>query len=248
MTADPLAPLLDLADVPAWLAEARNRVDRAMRHRALRQRGGRVAAEVSLRSAAASAALEGHGYAPEELAAGTVTDPVAQGALRVTQALPGLADLWQRAPFQVLARLHVLAARGVIPDADLGRPASGRSLSVQLGAVSALVARRPAVDPIVVAAVVEAELLALRAFDGPNGVVARATTRLTLISTGFDPRALLPVEVGHLEREPEYRGALTAFATGSPDGVRSWLRHCATAVGRAADELAIIGDEVLAAG
>lgn len=244
MTADPLAPLLDLADVRTWVAQARERVDQAMRHPALRRQGGRVAAEVGLRSAAASAALEGHGYASEDLASGTVTDPVAQGALRVAEALVGMADRWTRAPFQVLARLHVLAARGVVPDADLGRPAAGRSVSGQLGEVSALVARGSTVDPLVLAAVVHGELLALHAFDGPYGVVARATARLTLISSGFDPRGLLAIDVGHLSREPEYRGAATAFATGARDGVRAWLRHCATAVGLAADELTAIGDAV----
>ena len=64
----------------------------------------------------ASAALEGHAYDLEEVRAGTVTDPVLQGALRVAEGLGGLVDLWPRAPRQVLARLHVLAARGVVPD------------------------------------------------------------------------------------------------------------------------------------
>jgi hypothetical protein len=244
VTADPLAPLLDLADVPAWLAEARDRVDRAMRHRALRRRGGHVAAAVSVRSAAASAALEGHGYAPEELAAGTVTDPIAQGALRVAEVLGGLADRWPRAPWQVLARLHVLAARGVLRDGELGRPVRDPAVAARLETLSALVAGGSAVDPVVRAAVVHGELLALRPFAGPYGVVARAGGRLTLISSGFDPRGLLAIDVGHHEREPEYRGASAAFATGTPDGLRAWLRHCATAVGRAADELATIADEV----
>src|SRR6187551_3325372 len=118
---DPLAPLLDLADVAPALAGARDRVDAAMRHRALRRHGGQVAAEVSLRAAVASAALEGHVHDLEEVRGGTVTDPVLQGALRVAEGLVGLVDLWPRAPRQVLAKLHVLAARGVVPPADLGR-------------------------------------------------------------------------------------------------------------------------------
>jgi hypothetical protein len=242
VAADPLAPLLDLADVRAWMGGARERVDQAMRHRALRRRGGRVAAEVGLRSAAASAALEGHGYAAEDLAAGIVTDPVAQGALRVSQALAGLADRWAGAPFQVLARLHVLAARGVVPDASLGRPVADPSVAPRLEAMSALVAGGSGADPLVRAAVVHAELLALRAFEGPNGVVARASARLTLISAGFDPRGLLAVDVGHLSREPEYRGAAAAFGTGTPDGLRAWLRHYADAVTLAADELVAVAD------
>ncbi|HEY3009498.1 MAG TPA: oxidoreductase [Micromonosporaceae bacterium] len=247
MIADPLAPLLDLADVPAWLAEARARVDRAMRHRALRRRGGRVAAEVSLRSAVASAALEGRGYAPDDLAAGTITDPVAQGALRVSEALGVLADRWPRAPRQVLARLHVLAARGVVGDAELGRPVPDPAVPARLDTLSGLVAGGSTVDPVVRAAVVHGELLGLRPFAGPYGVVARAAARLTLISSGFDPRGLLAIDVGHHEREPEYRGAAAAFATGTPDGLRAWLRHCATAVGRAADELVAICDEIITA-
>ena len=37
------------------------------------------------------------------------------------------------------------------------------------------------------------------------------------------------------------------LAYGTPDGVRSWLRHYAAAVSVAADELTVIGDGVLAA-
>ena len=90
------------------------------------------------------------------------------------------------------------------------------------------------------------ELLTLRPFAGPTGVVARAAARLTLIGRGFDPRGLVAVDVGHLAREPEYVGAAGAFATGTPDGVRSWLRHYAAAVTAGADELTAICDEVLA--
>jgi hypothetical protein len=42
-------------------------------------------------------------------------------------------------------------------------------------------------------------------------------------------------------------GASGAYATGTADGVRSWLRHYATAVEVAADEITVIGDGVLAA-
>ena len=42
-------------------------------------------------------------------------------------------------------------------------------------------------------------------------------------------------------------GGANAFATGTPDGVRAWLKHCATAVEVAADSLVSVADEVLAA-
>lgn len=283
MPTDPLAPLLSLADIAPAVDRARERVDEALRHRALRRHGGQVAAEVSLRSAVASSALEGYVHEREAVRAGTVTDPVLQGALRVAGALPGLADLWPRAPRQVLAKLHTLAARGTVPEDELGRPtpssapapgavpssgapsgassgpasgqssgpASGqsialRALSARLDGLAGLIVGGTSVSPLVLAAVVHGELLALRPFTGPSGVVARAAARLTLLATGLDPRGLIAVDLGHLEREPEYVGAAGAFATGTADGVRSWLRHYATAVEIGAEHLVTIGDEVLA--
>ncbi|GAB1644623.1 oxidoreductase [Krasilnikovia sp. MM14-A1259] len=244
---DPLAPLLELADVAPALAAGRERVDQSLRHRALRRNGGQVAAEISLRAAVASAALEGSRYDVEAVRAGTVTDPVVQGALRVAEALSGLVDLWPRAPRQVLAKLHVLAARGAVPDAALGRLVETPGLAQRLDSLAGLVAGNDRTSPLLLAAVVHAELLTLRPFAGPAGVVARAAARLTLIGRGLDARGLIAVEVGHLGREPEYVGASGAYATGTPDGVRSWLRHYAAAVGTGADEMVTIADAVLAA-
>jgi hypothetical protein len=240
---DPLAPLLELADVAPAFAQAREDVDAAMRHRALRRHGGQVAAEASLRAAVASAALEGHAYDLEEVRAGTLTDPVLQGALRVAEGIGGLVDLWPRAPRQVLAKLHVLAARGVVAPDDLGRLIAGAE---RIDALSALVVGNDRTSPLLLAAIVHAELITLRPFAGPSGVVARAAARLTLINRGFDPRGLVAVEVGHQAREPEYVGAAGAYATGTPDGVRSWLRHYASAVSVAAKQITVIGDGVLA--
>jgi hypothetical protein len=232
--------LLLLPEVRRGLDRARAAVDAALKHPGLRRQGGRVAAEVSLRSAVASAALEGYVAERESVRAGLVTEPVVQGALRVAEAIPALADLWTRAPGQVLARLHVLAARGVVPDDELGRPASPAAAAGVMG----LVGTAGQAPPLLVAAVVHGELLG--AFAGPAGVVARAAGRLTLISGGFDPRGLIAVEVGHLVREPEYVGAAGAFATGTRDGVRAWLRHCATAAELGAAELTAVADEVTA--
>ncbi|TDB74792.1 oxidoreductase [Micromonospora sp. KC723] len=247
MTTDPLAPLLALADIAPAVERARERVDEAMRHRALRRHGGQVAAEAGLRSAVASAALEGYPHEREEVRAGTVTEPVLQGALRVAGALPGLTELWPKAPRQALAKLHVLAARDVVFEAELGRPVADPVVAARLDGLAGLVAGGTAVPPLVLAAVVHGELLNLRPFAGPSGVVARAAARLVLMSRGFDPRGLVAVDVGHREREPEYVGAAGAFATGTPDGLRSWLKHYMAAVEMGADQLTAIGDEVLAA-
>ncbi len=239
--ADTLAPLLDLADVPDALKTAREAVDSALRHPALRRSGGQVAAEAGLRSAVASAALEGHRYDLEEVRAGTVTDPVAQGALRVAREVDAMAPLWPKVPRQVLARVHVLAGRDVVTDAALGRPVSAAVMPRLTGLLS-LVGQLATVPTLLLAAIVHGELLVLRPFSGPAGVVARAAARLTLVAGGLDPRGLLAPEVGHLAREPEYVGAANAYATGTPDGVRSWIKHYATAVELAAAEVTAIGD------
>ncbi|HEX6968851.1 MAG TPA: oxidoreductase [Micromonosporaceae bacterium] len=244
---DPLAPLLALTDVAPALQRARDRIDDALRHRALRRHGGRVAAEVGLRSAVASAALEGSGHDLEAVRAGTVTDPVLQGALRVAEAIPGLVDLWLKAPRQVLAKVHVLAARGVTDPEALGRPVADPLVAARLDTMFSVLATGTK-TPLLLAAVVHGELLALRPFPGPSGVVARAAARLTLLATGVDPRGLVAVEVGHHEREPEYVGSAGAFATGTRDGIRAWLRHYLTAVEIGAGQLVAIGDDVLAAG
>lgn len=239
---DPLAPLLDLAGVAGDLADARDRVDAALRHPALRRRAGAVAAEVGLRSAVATAALCGHPYPREDVRAGIVTDPVVQGALRVSREAGTLAPLWQKVPRQVLARIHVLCARDVTEVSRLGRPVSAAVLP-RLSTLLALVAGGTSVPCLLLAAVVHGELLALRPFGEPARLVAAAAARVTLVAGGLDPHGLLPVEEGHLARQPEYQGAAGAFATGTPDGIRSWLRHYTAAVSAAATQLTGIADQ-----
>lgn len=231
MRCDPLARLRDLADVSPALDRAGIAVSECYRRV---RAGGDAAVEAGLRAAVASAALAGSRYEVAAVRSGTVTDPVLHGALRCAEELPALAPVWGRAPRQALARLHLLAARGTVAEAALGRPDP-----------AALHRLDPLVDVVLAgaepgllrAAVIHGELLAIRAFPGPNGVVARAAARLELVMSGVDPHGLIPVEIGHLAREPEYRGAAGTFATGTPDGVRAWLRHCAAAVGHAAAEL-----------
>jgi hypothetical protein len=242
----PLAPLLELAEVPEALDAARESVDKALRHPSLRRSGGKVAAEAGLRAAVASAALDGHEYPLEDVRSGTVTDPVVQGALRASRELEPMAPLWTKVPRQVLARVHVLAARDVVAADQLGRPATEPVLAARLSGLLDLVGRGTAEVPtLLLAAVVHGELLAISPFAGPSGVVARAAARLTLVAGGLDPRALLPVDVGHAARAPEYVGAAGAFATGTPDGLRSWLKHYAAAVTLAADDVAAIGDALI---
>ncbi|WP_346266077.1 oxidoreductase [Glycomyces rutgersensis] len=95
------------------------------------------------------------------------------------------------------------------------------------------------------AAVVHGELLAVRPFPVANNVVARAAARLALASKGLDPKLLITVDAGHLERAPEYVGAQRAWSTGTPDGVRSWLKHYGKALTAGAGETLQICTELV---
>ena len=89
----------------------------------------------------------------------------------------------------------------------------GSGTGPRLPLIAGLVPRALAAGspPLLLAAVVHGELLAVNQFPGPNGVVARAASRLTLLASGFDPRGLIAPEIGHLAREPEYVGSLNAM-------------------------------------
>jgi len=137
----------------------------------------------------------------------------------------------------------VLAARGCagVDDDVLGRPEGSAAVTARLDMLLSVLLV-PGPPALLRAAVVHGELLALRPFAGPNGVVARAAARLTLIADGLDPRGLIAPDLGHLDREPEYVGTANAFSTGTPDGVRAWLKHYAAATGVAAARLVELAD------
>jgi hypothetical protein len=159
-----------------------------------------------------------------------------QGALRAQAAIGPLADTWSRAPRQVLARLHAVAAADLVADAaQLGRPVGGSDVARRLGTLSEVLDLTRAPAPVV-AAVVHGELLAVDAFAPASGIVARAAVRLTLVERGLDPKSLVVVEAGHLELASEYRTVLADYRAGTPDGVARWLVHCANAVALGARE------------
>lgn len=230
---DPLAALAGLSGVSEDVAEARSAVDRLLAHPLLRRRGAVVAAEVALRSAGASAALEGVALPLRELRLGS-RDPVVQGALRVAAATPVLAPLLPRAPLQVLARLHALAAADLSPPEDLGRPhAASPTATTRLGALARLLTGSAGSGALLLAAVAEGEVLTVAAFAGGNGLVARGLARLVTVQWGLDPRAVCPVDVGHAQDRAGYQRAAGAYAAGD---VATWVHHYAGAVRAGASE------------
>jgi hypothetical protein len=244
-TADPLAPLLDLPGVTDELASARQAVDRLLDHRVLRRQSAAVSSESALRGARASAALEGADIPLADLRAGRLEDPVVQGALRLSAGLGALVTTWEQAPLQAIARLHVLAATGTVPADRLGRPTGDPAIAARLAGLARLVAGRSSVPGTLVAAVVHGELATLAPFGSADGLVARAAARLTLVTRGVDPKSVSVPEVGHLELAEDYRTALEGYRSGAPDGVATWLRHCATAVALGAREGLAICEAVL---
>jgi hypothetical protein len=226
------------------LAAARDAVDRLLGHRVLRRQSARVSAESALRGARASAELEGRAVPLAALRAGSVDDPVVQAALRVSSGLGALVDVWERAPLQALARLHVLAAAGSVPQERLGRPVGEPAVAGRLRGLADLVTGGSRAPGVLIAGVVHGELAALTPFGSADGLVARAAARLTLVTRGVDPKAVGVPEVGHLERG-DYRVALAGYGSGTPEGVAGWFRHCAGAVELGAREGLAVCESVL---
>jgi hypothetical protein len=241
--ADPLAPLLGLPGVEDAVARARAGVDALLANRTLRRRSADVSAESSLRGAWVSAWLSGDEVSLEEVRLGQArADPLVQGALRAYAAVPTLTDTWTRAPRQALARLHALAAAGLVQDQDvLGRPAAGNAEALNTLAEVLTLTTAPAV---LVAAIVHGEVLGLDAFPPVSGIVARAAVRLTLVERGLDPKSLVVVEAGHRELRDEYDAALAGYRAGTPSGVAIWLVHCADAVTAGAREAVAICEAI----
>ncbi|MGY1621287.1 oxidoreductase [Geodermatophilus sp. SYSU D00965] len=241
---DPLAPLLELPGVRDAAAGARAGIDRLLRHRLMRNRSAEISTESALRGARASAALEGVDLPLADLRAGRVEEPVVQGALRTSVALGSMVETWSRAPGQVLARLHVLAAADLVDRSDLGRPAA--HAGPRLSGLFSLVTGATTVPAVLVAAVVHGELAALAPFGTADGIVARAAARLTGIARGLDPKAVSVPEVGFVELGREqYARTLAGYAAGEPEGVAAWLVHCCRATEHGALEGLAIAEAIL---
>lgn len=190
---------------------------------------------------------------------------VLAGAVRATAATERLGSGHLAAPAQLLATVHTAATADLLPEHQVGRPRrAGEEVSgaevvgpapdpaetgERLALVHELLRLVPGgrVPTLVVAAVVHAELAVARPFVAGNAVVARAVERVVVRVGGLDPTGVAVPEVGHADKGgTDYHGALSAYASGDPEGVRLWLLHSAEAVSRAAAEGTRIADAVLA--
>jgi hypothetical protein len=244
---------MELPGVAEASDRARDALGRAHRHRANLRGWPTTAAEAALRAARASSVLDGGPVRLEDLAEASpdnleVSDPVFGGALRVAQALEGgggaLVGIWQRAPLQALARLHMLAAANLVDDDRLGRPRADGDVGPRLELLADLVTGRTRAPAPVVAAVAHGELLTLKPFGSADGVVARAVSRLVTIASGLDPHGLGVPEVSWMRQPADYRDAARRFAGGTTDGVGAWLVLCCRAMQAGAQEALSIAESL----
>lgn len=211
--------------------------------------------------------------APDDAAGAVLQGAVrAQAVVEGLMTEPGATARRTPVPFrQLLTRLHVATVgggrgAGVAGAPDLagaiGRPRRGQpgdllglgpapeadELDARLEVLARVVdaPSSSAVPGLLVAAVAHGELLALRPFGHGNGVVARAVFRHLLVREGVDVVGVVVPEVAWVAQPLPYVATAARFATGTPDGVAAWLRWCAEAVVRGAQEGTAVADAVLA--
>lgn len=257
-TTDPLAVLGSLPGVAESVDSVRKAVDQVYGHRVMRRRSNEVTSEAALRGARGSAALAGADWPLEEVRRRSdfSADPEARtvgAALRLTAEAGQLLSMWRQSPVQALARLHLVAAGGAVPDETVGRPRLAgekvtddplidaapalplpepEEVAARLDGLAGLLLAGSEAPALVVGAVVHGELLALRPFGSFNGLVARAAQRVVLVGSGLDPKSICPAEVGHAELgRADYLKALEGYVSGTPDGMTAWIAHCGRAVG-----------------
>lgn len=254
--AEDLDGLLDLPGVADAVAGARGAVDALLWDRGVRARQGEVVGESALRGAWANAWFEGAQCGLAELRDGSVLDgsPIGRvlaGSVALGAELPGLVGVVGTAPAQALARMHAVAARGFAPEDDLGRPRQGpwaedalrigatpgpEEVAQRLAGVAALL-RGSRAPGVLVAAVVHAEVAALRPFSWGSGLVARALLRLVLAERGVDPAMQSAPEVGlRAAGRPQYVRRLRGYLGGTPEGVAEFLVMVCDAVATGASD------------
>ena len=230
---DPLARLTSLDGVASAMTAARDGIDALLRDRGLRRTVPETTAESLLRGAHASAVLEG-----AEATLDVVRDggggPIALAAVRVSTELLGLVPVLATSPLRALARIHTLAAKGVVDDADLGRPRDAGAAS-RLRDLAATLSAPTAAPALVVAAVVHSEVSAAAPFVSHNPIVARAVERLVLVARGVDAKSLIVPEAGHLALRREYESNLRGYRDGGLAGVHAWLLYAAEAYAAGAE-------------
>lgn len=225
-------------------------MDRLLWDRGVRGRAAEIVSASALTGARDSAALDGADVSLDVLRAGLDDSPLGRAvasSVAVTSAVPGQVDAWSRAPLQVLAHLHAIAARGFEDDDALGRPRQQdevvdalhigaplpwRAVPDRLVGLADVLTQPTAAPAVLVAAIAHGELMAVQPFRWGSGLIARAALRLVIASRGVDPDLLGCPEAGMLSLgRSSYVAALRGYRSGEPEGVAEWIRWNASAIG-----------------
>lgn len=266
--------IADWPELREPIDEVREALTRLRWHQALRRRIPEAAAESRVRGAQASGELDGARLPVDmvrEYIAGVrqwpvrpdPVDEVMRGVIAATAASEDIRGQVLGAPAQALARLHIAAVgHRAAPDTvgrprsagetcgelvDLGPAPAPGEVDQRLALLGEIIRGHASVPGVVLAAIVHAEVATVRPFGQGNTVVARALERTLMQVSGLDPTGVAVPELGHFRQGlTAYVGALTAYSSGSRDGVRVWLEHCCAAYVSAAAEGYAVADAVLA--
>lgn len=218
------------------MVAARDACDVLLRDRGLREIPADDSAWALLASATASVEATGD---PERFR---------PGAVRLSTQLIDIGGFVLTSPGQALARCHALVAHGLAEADDLGRLVVEPGVGERMSALNQLITAPTEASPLVLAAIVHAEIAAVAPFgfgsadrgDG-NRVLARAAEHLILIGAGIDPRAVIVCEAGHQAAGRFYTEALDGYRAGTPTGVRDWILHCTQALTYGAEVSPVAG-------
>ena len=158
-------------------------------------------------------------------------------------------------PRALLAGLHrdvagPLAVAGRLPLGEVGTPRgpgdlpreggpddapTGRALDERLAGILTLLDLGGA-PALVRAAVVHAEMVAVRPFTAANAAVGRLLVRHLVVRDGLEPTGTAVIDRYPARAPGAYRDAAAAYATGTPDGVVDWVVWQAEALLTGIDE------------
>ncbi|HNJ79348.1 MAG TPA: oxidoreductase [Marmoricola sp.] len=229
---DPFEWLAQLEGIPSAYAGTRDGIDAILVDRGRRRTTPEQTAESLLIGAHASAVLEGSESTLEEMRAGEA-DEIAQAALRVSTEVLALVPVVKTSPLQAFARLHSVAAKGVLEDSRLGRAITAEA-SARIQELSAALTRT-SVPGLLQAAIAHGELITAVPFASHNGIVARAVERLLMVATGVDPASVIAPELGHKLLRPGYESHLRGLHEGGQAGLHAWLLYVSDAQAKATD-------------
>lgn len=246
--ADPLANLIAIDEVARSCGDALKAIDQLMWNRTVRRHREYLVPYTRRIAGYATAALDGAQMPgdptmePEASPMGALSE---HGLLVTAEAdLQVLA--FKTEPMKVWARLHTLASstpdRGqprtsneVIDPLRLGNLPPHEVLQDRLTALTNLIIDSKS-SAILVAAIAHAELATLRPFSEGSYLVARATTRLVLAAREVDIDSIVMSEYGaQLLGRPAYVKALTAYMSGTREGIAAWVEWQSQAIQRGAE-------------